>query len=372
MEQMNSRDRVLKTLRHERADRVPVDGWFLNGVIEKLKNHFRVSDLEGVLEKLDIDFRTTCLTPAEKDRGYEYFHKLGKSLEIDDLFFCRTAPNEYENEWGERMTVTGLRDTDWHYSHHPLNRGGKLSLAELRFPDLDRKERYERLHRSVDKWKGRYMVGAGVSTLFRKSWILCGYERYLEALYLERDFVVSLLDRLKSYYTEQVKRYIECGVDLIQFGGDLGTEESMMISPDLWRELFKPRLKAIIEETRKEGVFYFIHSDGHIQPIIPDLVEIGFDIINPIQPECMDPKEIKRQIGDRATLCGTISLQVTLSRGSKEEIRNEVQARIRDCGYNGGLILSPSNSFTDDIPLENILYFYEIATAKNLGGGGHG
>ena len=323
---MNSKDRVLRALRHELADRVPVDGWFLNGVIEKLKDHFQVADLEGVLEELGIDFRTTCMAPAGKNREYEYFHKLGKSLEIDDLFFRRTDANEYENEWGERITVTGSNDIDWRYSRHPLNKGGKLSLDGLRIPDLEQKDKYERLHRCMERWKGRYMVGAGVSTLFRKSWILCGYDRYLEALYLERDFVVRLLDRLQDYYTEQVKRYIECGVDLIQFGGDLGTEESMMISPDLWRELFKPRMKAIIEKTKKDGVFYFLHSDGNIRPIIPDLAEIGINVLNPIQPECMDPKAIKKLVGDRVALHGTMSLQVTLSRGSKEDIRNGVGA----------------------------------------------
>jgi uroporphyrinogen decarboxylase len=91
-----------------------------------------------------------------------------------------------------------------------------------------------------------------------------------------------------------------------------------------------------------------------------DLLEIGFDILNPIQPECMDPAEIKGKYGDRMTLHGTMSLQSTFSQGTVEDVRKEVIDRVCTCGYNGGLIIAPSNAFTDDVPIENILCFYDM------------
>ena len=171
---------------------------------------------------------------------------------------------------------------------------------------------------------------------------------------------MELLDILFEFYFELVKKYVDLGVDIIELGGDLGTEASMMISPDLWREIFKPRLKKIITGNKKEGVYFYLHSDGNILPIIPDLMEIGIDILNPIQPECMDPERIKEQFGKKLTLHGTMSLQKTFALGNKKDIRNEVLNRIRCCGEDGGLVLAPSNAFTEDISIENILYFYDF------------
>ena len=100
--------------------------------------------------------------------------------------------------------------------------------------------------------------------------------------------------------------------------------------------------------------------------MIPDLIEIGFNIINPIQPECMDPVKIKKMYGDRITLHGTISLQKTLPFVTPEEVRKEVLSRIKECGYNGGLILAPANVINADVPIENILMLYNTARKTHL------
>ncbi len=122
----------------------------------------------------------------------------------------------------------------------------------------------------------------------------------------------------------------------------------------------------MIGSNKKEGVYFYLHSDGNILEIIPDLIDAGLNILNPIQPECMEPKEIKAKFGDKITLHGTMSLQKTFSHGTTEDIKNEVADRIKECGYNGGLILAPSNSFTSDIPLENIIYFYDLVRENKL------
>jgi uroporphyrinogen decarboxylase len=366
-EKMNARERVFRTLKHEVPNRIPLDGWFLNSVLYRLIDHFGVTDIEGVLENLGIDFRTTCMEPKESIRDqFTYFSKLGLSIMIDDYFVRESGENEVEDEWGVKIKITGKDDTDWRYSYHPLNNEGELSLDNLQLPDLDSAGRFDRVKQDVSRWKGKYIVAAGVSTLFRKGWILSGYTRFLEALYLDRGFIEQLLDILMEFYTNQVAHYIAAGVDIIQFGGDLGTEESLMISPQMWRELFKPRLKQIIDSNRKKGIYFYLHSDGNIQSIIPDLIEIGFNILNPIQPECMDPRVIKERYGEKLTLHGTMSLQETFSLGKTEDVKVEVLDRLKYCGYNGGLILSPSNAFTDDIPMENILYFYKLVQETRM------
>jgi len=358
---MNSRERVFKTLRHEFPDRYPLDGWFLNSVLDNIKKYYRTDDLEEVLKELGIDFRTTCMEPdGNIKKEFSYFEKMGLSIPIDDYYVRRVSDNEYEDEWGVRIETTGEKDLDWKYSYHPLNNNGTLSLSNLKIPDINSGNRFDKVSEDIEKYRNSYIVAAGVSTLFRKSWILCGYSKFLEALYLDRSFVEDLLDILLEFYIKLVKNYINRGVDIIELGGDLGTEESLMISPDLWREVFKPRLKRIITENKQEGVYFYLHSDGNIASIIPDITEIGIDILNPIQPECMDPKTIKEQFGKELTLHGTMSLQRTFTQGDKNDIRNEILDRIRYCGEDGGLILAPSNAFTVDVPIENILYFYDF------------
>lgn len=137
-----------------------------------------------------------------------------------------------------------------------------------------------------------------------------------------------------------------------------------MLSPQIWRRYFKPRLKTWLQEVRREGDIYFMfHSDGDMEPVFGDVVEIGFDVINPIQPECMDVVAIKRRFGDQVCLHGTISCQRTLPYGTPEDVEAEVRQRIDCCGRDGGFILSPSNTITPDVSLENILALY--LTAKN-------
>jgi uroporphyrinogen decarboxylase len=124
----------------------------------------------------------------------------------------------------------------------------------------------------------------------------------------------------------------------------------------------------LVEEAKKYGVtHFFFHSDGNLMPLMEDLIEIGFTIFDPIQPECMDPVEVKARFGDRVTLHGTISAQQTLPFGTVEDVRNEVLDRIERCGQNGGLVIAPNNVVQYDVPLENLLTVYE--TVKTVGGG---
>jgi uroporphyrinogen decarboxylase len=125
----------------------------------------------------------------------------------------------------------------------------------------------------------------------------------------------------------------------------------------------KPRMAKLIADCRaiNPDVFMFIHSDGNVTDLMDDLVEIGFNVINPIQPECMDPVEVKKRWGDRITIHGGVSLQRTLPRGTVAAVRAEVENLIRQCGYNGGLVVFPSNVIQPDTPTENIIACFHAA-----------
>ena len=144
-------------------------------------------------------------------------------------------------------------------------------------------------------------------------------------------------------------------------------QEQMIISPAIFREFFKPRYAKLYSKWKSINPQLKIahHSDGNIYPIIGDFVEIGLDILNPVQPKSMDPARLKRDFGKQLTLWGGVDVQQVLPFGTVEDVVSEVKLRLRNMGKGGGMILGPSHAVQPETPLENILAFYE--TAKTAG-----
>ena len=136
-----------------------------------------------------------------------------------------------------------------------------------------------------------------------------------------------------------------------------------MMSLDTYREFLQPRLKRVAEAIKQANpeTFVFYHSDGNVEPAIPDLIDAGVQILNPVQPECVDPARIKEKYGDQLSFWGTFSLQEILPFGSREDIRNEVKLRIETVGKGSGLVLAPAHVVDSAVPFENVLTFIEAA-----------
>ncbi len=354
---MNSKDRVKNAIGHIKPDRTPLDGWFTNAAMDKLKSRFGFSDDEEVLERLGIDFRPVVMEPAEefgKNAKWMDFIINKRAFSVSDYIGKPVGGGVYEDEW--RVQITLNRDgSNWGYSYHPLN---DMDLNKLKVPDLNSPGRMDTAIAKIKKFKTKFIY-AGVSTSFRRGWLLTGFSKFLEALLTERVYIDKLLERLVEFEIGEVRMYADAGVDMIELLGDLGSEASLFLSPALWRKIFKPGMKAVIDSAKDKNVKFFLHTDGNIREIIPDLIEIGLNILNPIQPECMDPVGIKKSFGDSLTLHGSMSLQKTLSFGKPADVEREARDRIEKCGYNGGLILAPSNALTHDIPTDNIIAFYD-------------
>ena len=348
---MTHRERVLTCLDHRVPDRTPVDGSFRPEVWEKLFAHFGTRDEFVVSEALGLDFGWVGMGPSEEWRARAQETPAG---------LCLVHPDgSFENEWGVRQ-VQGKHSAYLRFVSHPLADESKLDTYQ--FPDLDAPGRWEGVQESIARQKQQFPVMAGVPTFYLASWNLRGMEDFLTDLRWNIAFVEKLIDRLLERHLEIVRRFAQMGVDIISLGGDITMHTGPIFHPEIWRKYFKPADAKVVAEARKYGVkhFYF-HSDGNLTPYLADLIEIGFDIFDPIQPECMDPAAVKREFGDRITLHGTISAQHTLPHGTVEEVRNEVRQRIRDCGDNGGLVIAPNNVVQPDVPLENLLAVYETA-----------
>ena len=354
---MTPRERIIKCIEHQEPDRVPLGGSFRPEIVKKLQDHFATKDLGKIYDELGIDWRGGAGMGASAE-----FRERCKASGGSGTILC--PDGSYEDEWGVRMKQILTSSPYEAFVYQPL-KDDETRLKTYRFPDPTLPERWTGIEQRVAEQKKKWYVGAGVSTLFKAGWHLRGLQNWLADLVSNEPFVTALLDKMEEYETYIVRRCAEAGVDYISMGGDIAMQKTLFMSPATWRKHFKPRDARILNEAKKRGIrhFYF-HTDGNLWPVMDDLIEIGFDIIDPIQPECMNPYEVKEKYGDRITLHGTISSQHTLPFGAVDDVRREVEERIRRCGRGGGLVISPNNVVQYDVPLKNLLAVYE--TAKQM------
>lgn len=195
--------------------------------------------------------------------------------------------------------------------------------------------------------------------LFERAWILVGMDRFLMWMYREPEAVKSLLDKIAEVKLGITERLIaQVGVDGVRYGDDWGGESQLMMGPDLWRKFIKPRQKLLYSPCNEEDRLVMQHADGHIEEIIPDLVEMGLDLLNPLQPECNDVKSVKCEHGDCLSFHGAVGSRV-LDKGSPSEIRREVKNRINQLSTGGGYVLAPAHAYS--YSQENIEAFRKAA-----------
>jgi uroporphyrinogen decarboxylase len=186
------------------------------------------------------------------------------------------------------------------------------------------------------------------------------------------DFATALLDRITEKRCIQAARFAEIGPDIIMLGDDVGTQRGMLMRKSLWQKWLKPRLAKVIAAAKRVRPDQLIvyHSDGDVTEIVPDLIEIGVDILNPVQPECMDPFALKKRYGKVMSFWGTLGTQSTFPFGTPGDVRRDVRERIEIVGKGGGLMLAPTHMVEPEVPWENIVAYVdevkqgELATDK--------
>jgi uroporphyrinogen decarboxylase len=366
---LNSRERGIRAIEHEEPDRVPLEGvawaeWsfpFLQKVLAYLGLPPVTrggmlgagEELEAFLKRIGADFRAVSMEPPEEFRRKAIYDPL-----FHQPWGIRVGPDTLEDEWGIRRQLNATK-TQSRIIYHPLK--NVEDFDEYDFPDINAPGRFDSAEKLVRKWRNDYLISGiwGGDSFFCQAWYLRGFKELINDMYSNPKLVEKLFDKLLEFFLAATKRLIEIGIDILAIADDIAAQTGMIVSPMLWRKYIKPRLKSIVYEAKKKGVYVLYHTDGNCTAIIQDLIEIGIDILNPIQPECMNPAEVKKLYGEELTLSGTISIQDTLPYGSVEDVKKEVLTRIETCAYGGGLILSPSNQVLLDGKVENFLAVYD-------------
>jgi uroporphyrinogen decarboxylase len=362
---MKHRERVQMALNHEEPDRCPMQVSFTPEFANRLRDDLKVTGRQ-----------------MHNPHGGGNTYALERALEEDMLLTSVGWANSYYqdgeayvDEWG-----VGWRAVPYstpfgvgHYTEmtvHPL--AEEAAVASYQPPDPHRPELYMEPLRVLHEHREEYwIVGVTVTTIFECAWALRGYERLLTDFSLNPDLAECILDFPYHYHLEAAKKLVEMGVDMIWIGDDVGMQTGMLISPRHWRRFLKPRLANFIASLKaiNPQVKVAYHSDGNVLAIVPELIEIGLDILNPIQPACIDPVELKKNFGDRLCFWGSIDEQHTLPFGSPQDVRQEVLERLNTLGKGGGLIIGPTHHVQLDTPMENFWAMVNTITGtpyKNL------
>jgi len=239
-------------------------------------------------------------------------------------------------------------------------------IANHKFPDPFAEGRWIEAEKTIAKYGKTHGIIADLeTTLFETAWYLVGLEKFLMDLMLEAEYIDPLLDKIQEIHTFYGKKMIELGADVLWCGDDFGTQQSQIMDMETFRKYFKPRFKQMFAEYKKvnPNIKLAWHSCGAFAPFIPDFIEIGLDIVNPLQPMAtgMEPELLKKEFGNDVVFFGGICVQDLLPNRSPEEIKNEINRRAKTFGKNGGYIVAPAHNIQDDTSIENILAFFDGA-----------
>jgi len=203
--------------------------------------------------------------------------------------------------------------------------------------------------------------------LWESCWGIRGFENAMIDCIVEPDFFAELLDRLTETYMVRVAHCADLPVDGILFGDDWGDQRGVSIGPERWRKFIKPRYARIYDAAHAQGKIVLSHCCGSAADIIPDMIEIGLDVYESVQPEAagMNPYELKKQWGDKITFWGCLGSQSTVPFGTPSEIHDEVRRLCREMGKGGGYILAPAKTLQPETPTENAVAVVESFINQN-------
>jgi uroporphyrinogen decarboxylase len=351
---MNSKERFLTALEHAEPDRVPIFANLTPQVGDRLGKELGLPG-EPVLSRL-----------SQRVSHNEILTHLGN----DAIAVRPTWPKYVQDRWKQNVFIDdfGFEFTRIGYyaevAKRPLASAETVEDIEtFQIPDILLPETWQYVENQISHYGQDYaVIGDLETTIFELSWNLVGLEKFIVDLLMEKPYVPVLLDKILGYSSAIGKRMVELGVDVIWAGDDFGTQQGMMISPELWRKHFKPRMKELFNTLKKTNpkVKIAYHSCGGIMPIVPDLVEIGLEILNPIQPTAkdMDLGALKKTYGNKLAFFGGVDMQNVLPFGTVKEVQEEVKLRIRQAGYGGGFVIAPAHNIQPDTPSENIYAFF--------------
>jgi len=362
---MNPRERLVTALNHKEPDRVPVDlGSSVSGIAvisyNKLKKKLGVKTETKVIDKMQQLAKLDEEILQRFNIDTRHIWPEPKTLKGED--------NPYIDEWGVKRKMP---KGGYYYDmvENPLAQADISEIRKYKGPtpeelgitkELERKAKY--LYENTD-----YALVTTFPGVFEKAWELRGIERLFMEIALDKKLVVTLFNKvleIELEIYEKLLTYIGKYIQLVMFTEDLGREDGLLFSPKFYREVLKPCQKELIQLIKKHTQAKIaIHSDGAIRPLLKDFIEIGVDVINPVQATAkdMDTKRLKKDFGKDLCFWGAIDTQKILPYGTPQEVKDEVKRKIDYLAPGGGYLLASCHNIQADVSPENIIAMFEAA-----------
>lgn len=355
---MNPLNNLTSLYRRDGYDHHPVFMVLTPFQQKRLETHF--PDIRRVEEAFDFPLRVIT------DPAFPWIE------EIPDFVPAR------EYDWGRYYPTPIAKKSRidiWKIAHEP---GGKAAhhMTHMRHPletlrtlkDLEnypwpdfKKSDWSYLKTEMDEIHDRNLaVLVNMEcTIWETAWYMRRMDILMTEMHLGDEKAHYLLDRITELACFRARKFAEAGADILALGDDIGSQKSLLMSPKMYKQWLKPRLANVVEAARaiKPDILIQYHSCGFIRPLIGDLIEAGVDILNPVQPECMDFAKIHENFGDRLSFNGTLGTQSVMPYGTPEDVRETVRCHLDIAGEKGGLFCCPTHILEPEVPWENILAY---------------
>ena len=375
---MTSRERVLAAINHEEPDRVPIVIGASNATGMKVAPYRGLRKLLGIAgeERYIYDWPelgTIALEEAVLERLHSDVRGVLDAFPTATRERNRTRPahSPFIDDWGSGQVE--VEDGTWYPGVHPMAEAATIDEIErYPWPDMDDPSRVAHVREQAAGLaaQGEYAIMATPWLLFpfERAFAMQGLEQFLMNLALAPEFAEALLRRIAACCKTLMGHFLDAlgdDVDIVKIGDDLGTEQSLLMSPAMYRRILKPihaDYIAFIRARTRAKIFF--HTDGDVFDLLDDFVEIGVDILNPVQSgsgKLGDLATVKRRYGDRLAFCGAIDTQRVLPTGSPDDVRAEVGRAISILGPGGGYLLAAVHTIMNEVPPENVLAMVDAA-----------
>jgi len=346
---MTPRERIQAVLEGKRPDRVPFDIWYTPEVKHQLMGYFHVNDEMELWRMLDLD-KIVMLDAPYRQKGSPIEDAQGHLLE--------------RNEWGSgiRTVDHGLGGSYEEVVYYPLSQA--TTVDEILSHSWPNAETFDYRALSVacsrhDKWT-RMLTFVSLFEIFCK---LRPMDQSLMDLYVEQQLADTIIDKIWSIQSEYIERaFAECGdaIDIVYLSDDMGMQDRQLIGEDVWEARLATPYRKLIEQVHSHKAKVFYHSDGAAFPIIKRMVELGVDVINPIQHTCpgMETGHLIEAFGEKVVFHGAVENQHILPFGTPDEVKREVRQDIATLGTHGRYICAPCHNLQPGTPIENILALF--------------
>jgi uroporphyrinogen decarboxylase len=370
---LSSKERVLAAINHEQPDRVPLVIGVSNATGIKMRTYQGIKEIAGIEapDKYIYDWSELGTAEIDEQTMRRLHSDVRGVLDLEPKTTLqvnreRDPHSDYVDSWGSGQTELG--PDDWFPSVHPMPDATTLEDIDTYagWPDMSDPSRIAHVRAQArqlaDENEFAILATPWLLFPFERAYAMQGMETFLLNMALYPDFARALMERIALHCKQLMGPFLdELGdnVDIIKIGDDLGTQSSLMISPKMYREILKPIHADFISfiKSRTKAKILF-HSDGDVVPLIEDFIEMGVDILNPIQTSAgtmSDLPALKKRFGKNIAFCGGIDSHRVLPFGSVAEVREEVRRVIEILGPGGGCMIGAVHTVMNDVPAENIL-----------------